>query len=112
MGGEGRKVCIGGAGRGHMSFLSTAETASFFETFVSFFWGELLGFFIGVDVHGIGVPGGSVPSGDGGMESDRCSGEVLFGNRGCKVSLTEELVYFLVPSLGCGGDYFHPIDSV
>ena len=64
-----------------MSFLSTAKTASFLETFISFLRGELLGSFIGVDVHGIGVPGGSVPGGDGGMESDGSSRGVLFGNR-------------------------------
>ena len=95
-----------------MSFLSTAETVSFLETFISLLRGELLGSFIGVDVHGIGVPGGSVLGGDGGMESNGGSGGVLFGNRGCKVLLAEELVYFLIPSFGCSGDYFHPVDSV
>ena len=28
------------------------------------------------------------------------------------MSLAKELVDFLVPSFGCSGDYFHPIDSV
>ena len=109
---ERGKVCVGGAGHSHVAFLSAAETASFLETFFPFLWGKLLRFFIGVNVHGIGVPGRSVPSGGGGMESDRSSGRMLFGNRGCKVLLTEELVNFLIPSLGCGGDYFHPIDLV
>ena len=95
-----------------MSFLSATETASFFETFILFLRGKLPWSFIGVDIHGIGVPGGSVPGGDGGMESDGSSRGVLFGNRGCKASLAEELVDFLIPSLGCGGDYFHPIDPV
>ena len=57
-----------------MAFLSTAEAASFFETFVLFFRGKLLWSFIGVDIHGIGVSGGDVSSGGGGVESDRSSG--------------------------------------
>ena len=68
------KVRIGGAGRGHVSFLSAAKTSSFFEAFTPFFWGKFLWSFIDVDVHGIGVPGGSASSGGGGMESDRSSG--------------------------------------
>ena len=28
------------------------------------------------------------------------------------MSLTKELVNFLIPSLGCGGDYFHSVNSV
>ena len=95
-----------------MAFLSAAETASFFETFIPFFWGKLLWSFIGVDVHGIGVPGGSVPSGGGGVESDGSSGRMLLGNQSREASLAEELVYFLVPSLGRSGDYFHSVDSV
>ena len=95
-----------------MAFLSVAETASFFETFIPFLRGKLLWLFIGVDVHGIGVLGGSVSSGGGGVESDGSSGRMLLGDRSHKASLAEELVYFLVPSLGCSGDYFHPIDSV
>ena len=71
---ERGKVRVGGAGHGHVSFLSATETASFFETFILFLQGKLLWFFIDVDVHGIGVPGGSVPRGGGGMESDGGSG--------------------------------------
>ena len=112
MGRERGKVCVGGAGRGHVAFLCAAETASFFETFIPFLQGKLLWFFIGVDVHGIGVPGGSVSSGGGSMESDGSSGRMLLGDRSHKASLAEELVYFLVPSFGRSGDYFHPIDSV
>ena len=28
------------------------------------------------------------------------------------MSLAKELVDFLIPSFGCSGDYFHPIDSI
>ena len=95
-----------------MSFLSATETTSFFEAFVSFLRSEFLWSFIDVDVHGIGVPGGSVLCGGGSVEGDRSSGQMLFGDGGREASLAEELVYFFVPSLGRGGDYFHPIDSV
>ena len=95
-----------------MAFLSAAETASFFETFLPFLQGKLPWSFIGVDVHGIGVPGGSVPSGGGSVESDWCSRQMLLGDRSHEALLAKELVYFLVPSLGCSGDYFHPVDSV
>ena len=37
---------------------------------------------------------------------------MLLGDRGREASLAEELVYFLIPSLGRSRDYFHPIDSV
>ena len=71
---ERGKFCVGGAGHGHVSFLSATETASFLETFIPFLRGQFLWSFIDVDVHGIGVPGGSV-SGEGGvMESDRSPG--------------------------------------
>ena len=95
-----------------MAFLSAAETASFFETFVPFLQGKLFWSFIGVDVHGIGVLGGSVPSGGGGVESNGSSGRMLLGDRSREASLAEELVYFLIPSFGHGRDYFHPVDSV
>ena len=75
--GAGRErgtVHEGGAGRGHVAFLSTAETVSFFETFFSFFQSELLGFFLSIYIHGVGIPGGSVPGRGGGVESDRGSG--------------------------------------
>ena len=52
-----------------MSFLSAAETSSFFEAFIPFFRGKFLWLFVDVDIHGIGVPGGSASSGGGGMES-------------------------------------------
>ena len=71
---ERGKVHVGGAGRGHVSFLSAAETTSFFEAFVLFLRSKFLWSFIDVDVHGIGVPGGSASSGGGGMESDGGSG--------------------------------------
>ena len=29
-----------------------------------------------------------------------------------KALLAKELVDFLIPSFGCSGDYFHPVDSV
>ena len=95
-----------------MSFLSAAETSSFFETFSPFFWGKFLWSFVDIDVHGIGVPGGSASSGGGGMESDWSPGRMLLGDGGREASLAEELVYFLVPSFGRSRDYFHPIDSV
>ena len=109
---ERGKVCVGGAGRGHVAFLSAVETASFFETFIPFFQGKLLWSLIGVDVHGIGVPEGSILSGGGGVESDGSSGRMLLGDRSYEELLAEELVYFFIPSLGCSGDYFHPVDSV
>ena len=40
---ERRKIHEGGARHSHVTLLSTAETASFFETFFSFFRGKLLG---------------------------------------------------------------------
>ena len=95
-----------------MTFLPAAETTSFFETFVSFFRGELLWFLIGVDVHGVGVPGGRVLSGGGVMEGNWSSGRMLFCDRSREASLTEELVDFLIPSFGCGRDHLHPVDSV
>ena len=95
-----------------MAFLSAAEAASFFETSVPFLRGKFLWFVIYVNVHSIGVPGGSVHSGGGSMECDRGSRRMLLGNRSREASLAKELVYFLIPSFGCGGDYLHPVDSV
>ena len=57
-----------------MSFLSAVETTSFFEAFVSFLRSEFLWSFIDVDVHGVGVPGGSVLRGGGSVEGDGSSG--------------------------------------
>ena len=57
-----------------MPFLSALKTLSFFETPLSLFGGKLPRLFLGVDVHGIGVPGGSVPSGGRGVECNRGSG--------------------------------------
>ena len=37
---------------------------------------------------------------------------MLLGDGGREASLTEELVYFLVPSFGRSRDYFHPVDPV
>ena len=37
---------------------------------------------------------------------------MLFGNQSCEASLAKELVNFLIPSFGRGGDYFHSVDSV
>ena len=70
MGWERRRIREGGTGCGHVAFLSAAETAPFFKTSILLFRGKLLQLFLGVDVHGIGVPGGSASSGGGGMESD------------------------------------------
>ena len=53
-----------------MPFLSAVETLSLFEAFIPFFRGKFLWLFVDVDVHGIGVSGGSASSGGGGMESD------------------------------------------
>ena len=74
--GAGRKrgkVHEGGAGHGYVAFLSATETAPFFETFFPFLQGELAGFFLEVYVHGIGIPGGSAPSGGRGVECNRGS---------------------------------------
>ena len=95
-----------------MAFLPAAKTMSFFEALVPFFRGKLLWFFIGVNFHGVGVPGGRVPGGGGGMEGDWSSGRMLLGDGGREASLTEKLVYFLVPSFWRSRDYFHPVDSV
>ena len=95
-----------------MTLLSASETTSFFEAPFPFFRSKLPWFLLGVNIHGIGVFGGSIPSGGGGVECDRGSGRVLLGDRSCEASLAEELVDFLIPSFGCGGDYFHPVDSV
>ena len=73
VGRERGKVCEGCAGRGHVAFLSAAETAPFFETSFSFLQGKFAGFFFRVYVHGIGIPGGSTPSGGGGVECDGSS---------------------------------------
>ena len=45
-GGERGKVCVGGAGHGHVAFLSAVETVPFFETSFLFLWCELPGFFL------------------------------------------------------------------
>ena len=74
MGRERGRVCESGAGRGHVAFLPAAETAPFFETSFSFLWGKFAGFFLGVYVHGIGIPGGSAPSGGRGVECNGSSG--------------------------------------
>ena len=95
-----------------MASLPAAETLSFFVTLVPFFRGKLLWFFIGVNVHGVGVPGGRVPSRGGGVEGDWSSGRMLLGDRSREASLAEELVDFLIPSFGRSRDYFHPVDSV
>ena len=95
-----------------MAFLPAAEAASFFETSVPFLRGKFLWFIIYVDVHGIGVPGGSVPSGGGSMECDGSSRRMLLSDGSREASLTEELIYFLIPSFGCGGNHLHPVDSV
>ena len=58
------------------------------------------------------TPGGSVSSGGGGVESNGSSGRMLLGDRSHEALLAEELVYFLVPSFGRSGDYFHPVDLV
>ena len=95
-----------------MAFPPAAEATSFFETLVPFFRGKLLWSFIGVNVHGVGVPGGRVPSGGGGVEGDWSSGRMLLCDRSREASLAEELVNFLIPSFGHSRDYFHPVDSV
>ena len=74
VGGERRNVREGGAGCGHVSFLSASKTSSFLEVFHPFFRSELLSSFIGVNIHGIGVSGGSVPGGGGGVECNQGSG--------------------------------------
>ena len=66
------------------------------------------------NIHSIGVPvlRRSIPGRSGSMEGNRSSGGMLFCNHSCKLSLTEELVNFLIPSFGHGWYYFHTIDSV
>ena len=92
-----------------MAFLSASEATSFFEAFLSFLRSKLSWFLLGVNIHCIGVLGGSIPGGGGGMEGNRGSGGVLLSDSGHKVSLAKELVNFLVPSFGCGQNYFHAI---
>ena len=43
---ERRKIRVGGAGRGHVAFLSAVETVPFFETSFPFLWCELVGFLL------------------------------------------------------------------
>ena len=74
VGGERGKVREGGTGHGHVPSLSASETMSFFEASLPLFRSKLPWLLLGVDVHGIGVFGGSIPSGGGGMECDRGSG--------------------------------------
>ena len=95
-----------------MAFLSALETLSFFEASLSFFRSELPWFFLCINFHGVGVFVRSTPSRGRGVECDGGSGRVLLCDQGHKMSLTEELVDFLVPSFGHGGNYFHAIDSV
>ena len=71
---ERGKVHEGGAGRGHVSFLSALKTSSFFEASLPFFRSKLPWLFLGVDVHGIWVFGGSISGGGGGVECDGGSG--------------------------------------
>ena len=73
-GGERGKVCVGGTGHGHVAFLSAAETMPFFETSFLLFWCELAGSVLRVDIHGIGILGGGVSTGDRGVESNGGSG--------------------------------------
>ena len=71
---EGRTRCS------HVAFLSAAKTASFFETFLLFFWGKLSWFLLGVYVHSIWVFGGSVPDRHRGVVYDWGSRQMLLGN--------------------------------
>ena len=73
-GGERGKVHEGGAGCGYVAFLSAVETTPFFETSFSFLRGKFVRFFLGVYVHGIGIPRGSAPSGGRGVEHNGSSG--------------------------------------
>ena len=60
----------------------------------------------------VGIKDNVLLCGGGDVECDGGSGRVLLGDRSREASLAEELVDFLIPSFGCGGDYFHPVDSV
>ena len=62
-GGERGRVREGGTGRGHVPLLSASETTSLFETPFPFIRCKLLWLLLGVDIHGIGVSGGSIPGG-------------------------------------------------
>ena len=73
MGRERGKVCVGGTGRGYVAFLSAVETVPFFETSFPLLWCELAGSVFRVYIHGIGILGGSISTGDGGVESNRGS---------------------------------------
>ena len=95
-----------------MAFLLASEATSSFEAFLSSLRSKLSWFFLGVNVHCVGVPGGSIPGGGRGMEGDRGSGGVLLSDSDHKVTLAKELVNFLVPSFGCGWNYFHAVESV
>ena len=72
--GERRGVHEDGTRRGHVAFLSTAETASFSKTFLLFFQGKLSWFLLGVYVHSIWVLGGSIPGRGRGVECNWGSG--------------------------------------
>ena len=71
---ERGKVCEGGTGHSHVPFLLALETTSFFEAPLPFFRSKLPWLFLGVDVHGIWVFGGSISGGGGGVECDGGSG--------------------------------------
>ena len=93
-----------------MAFLLALEALSFFETLLPFFFGELLRFCHIVDVHGIGVASGGISGGGGGMEGNRSTRGMLLCDSSSEVTLTEELVNFLIPAFGGSGNYLHAID--
>ena len=55
-------------------FCQHLETTTFFEAPLPFFRSKLPWLLLGVDVQGIGVFGGSIPSGGGGVECNGGSG--------------------------------------
>ena len=83
---------------------------SFFETLLLFFFAELLRFCHIVNVHGIGVASGGISGGDSGMEGNRGVRGMLLCDSSSEVTLTEELVDFLIPAFGGSRDYLHAID--
>ena len=60
---ERGKVREGHTCRDHVPLLSASKTSSFFEASLPFFRSKLPWFLLGIDVHGIGVSGGSIPGG-------------------------------------------------
>ena len=107
---EWGRVRKDGVAGSHVTFLLASETASFFEAFLSFLCSKLPWLLFGINVHFIGISGGSTSGRGGVMGGDGGAGGVLFCDSSRKALLAKELVDLFIPSLRHGWDYFHTID--